>query len=239
MGYVDAAIGVKTGLNYNENKNRLGSFTPPLKVFLDRSLLKTLPMRHILNGVCEILKLAVIKDQELFNALEAYGAACADLYFQCEDGDHILDLAIASMLDELEPDFFEENLARKVDFGHTFSYGLETRFEGRLFHGEAVLLDVALSTIMAKGRGLLSQQDTNRIFHLIEKLGLHLDTDILDPQLLWQSLEERVYHRNGLQRIPMPHGIGNHVFLNDVTEDEIKTTVNVLEEWVAVKNDVI
>jgi 3-dehydroquinate synthase len=239
MGYVDAAIGVKNGLNYNENKNRLGSFTPPLKVFLDRGLLKTLPRRHILNGICEIIKLAVIKDKELFSALEAYGAECADLHFQCEDGDRILDRAISSMLDELEPDFFEKNLARKVDFGHTFSYGLETRFEGRLFHGEAVLLDIAISTIIAKARGLISEPDTNRIFNLIEMMGLHLDTDILDPQLLWHSLEERVYHRNGLQRIPMPHGIGDHVFLNDVTEGEIKTAVSGLEEWVAVKHDII
>jgi len=53
MGYVDASVGIKTGLNFNGNKNRLGSFEPPLKVFLDKSFLKTLPMRHILNGVCE------------------------------------------------------------------------------------------------------------------------------------------------------------------------------------------
>ena len=53
------------------------------------------------------------------------------------------------MLEELQPNLFEEDLARKVDFGHTFSYGLETRHEAHLLHGEAVLLDILLSTVIA------------------------------------------------------------------------------------------
>ena len=47
------------------------------------------------------------------------------------NGTQILQRAISSMLEELEPNLFEENLARKVDFGHTFSYGLETRAQGK------------------------------------------------------------------------------------------------------------
>lgn len=234
MGYVDAAIGVKNGLNYNENKNRLGAFSPPLKVFLDRSLLKTLPKRHILNGVCEIIKLAIIKDAGLFAALEEYGARCANTHFQCKEGDRILDRAIAGMLEELEPDFYEQNLARKVDFGHTFSYGLETRYEGRLFHGEAVLLDVALSTLIARARGLLCAEEAQRIFRLIETLEIPLDVTILDPDLLWRSLMERTYHRNGLQRVPLPDGIGRCEFLNDIKPEEIQTAVSEIRQEIAI-----
>jgi 2-epi-5-epi-valiolone synthase len=73
MGYVDASIGIKTGLNFNSNKNRLGSFHAPQAVLLDKAFLKTLPRRHILNGVCEIIKLAVIKDAPLFGLLETHG----------------------------------------------------------------------------------------------------------------------------------------------------------------------
>jgi len=231
MGYVDASVGIKTGLNFNGNKNRLGSFEPPLKVFLDKSFLKTLPMRHILNGVCEIIKLAVIKDPELFRLLELRGADSIAARFQDDDGGSILDRAIGGMLEELEPNLFEENLARKVDFGHTFSYGLETRHEADLLHGEAVLLDIVISALIARARDLLSEQDTGRIFRLIASLGVALKTDTLDPDLLWQSLEERVEHRNGLQRTPMPAGIGNCVFLNDIRPAEIQSAVNMLQNW--------
>ncbi|MBI3739726.1 MAG: sedoheptulose 7-phosphate cyclase [Chloroflexi bacterium] len=237
MGYVDASIGIKTGINFNRSKNRLGAFHPPQKVLLDKSFLKTLPRRHILNGVCEIIKLAVIKDAELFNLLETHGAQSVDAHFQDEESGVILDRAIAGMLEELQPNLFEEDLARKVDFGHTFSYGLETRHEAHLLHGEAVLLDILISVLIARARNLLSDEETSRIFRLTEALGFALDASILDPSLLWASLTERTYHRNGLQRVPMPRGIGNCIFVNDVKMDEIESAIKNLEDWITVKYD--
>jgi 3-dehydroquinate synthetase len=230
MGYVDASIGIKTGINFNSNKNRLGAFVPPLKVLLDRSLLKTLPHRHILNGTCEIIKLAVIKDAELFYLLEEQGVKSVVAHYQNEAGSIILERAINGMIEELENNLLEEELARKVDFGHTFSYGLETRPETLLLHGEAVLLDVLLSTMIALGRKLISQDEAGRLFRLINKLGLNLDISLLEINLLWQSLQERVYHRNGLQRVPLPHGIGDCVFVNDVCLEEIIAAVNGMVE---------
>jgi 2-epi-5-epi-valiolone synthase len=235
MGYIDASIGIKTGVNFNGSKNRLGAFAPPQKVLLDRSFLKTLPKRHILNGVGEIIKLAVIKDADLFCLLEAHGAQSIDTQFQDEAGSLILDRAISGMLEELQPNLLEEDLARKVDFGHTFSYGLETCPEAHLLHGEAVLLDIAISTLIARGRNLLSDEATGRIFDLVAALGIILDPTILDPQLLWRSVLERTCHRDGLQRVPLPQGIGNCAFVNDVNPDEIDSAVKTLEAWIAVQ----
>ena len=239
IGYVDASIGIKTGINFNGNKNRLGAFAAPQKVLLDKSFLKTLPKRHLLNGMCEIIKLAIIKDAGLFCLLEAHGAKSIDAQFQNEEGDVILDRAICGMMEELQPNLFEEDLARKVDFGHTFSYGLEIHHEAHLLHGEAVLLDIALSILIARTRNLLSDEETGRIFHLIAKLGIILDTSILDPDLLWHSLQERTYHRNGLQRVPLPYGLGGCVFVNDIDAHEIEFAVKSLEDWIAIKYDII
>ena len=237
MGYVDASIGIKAGINFDGHKNRLGAFTPPKKVLLDRSLLKTLPRRHILNGVCEIVKLAVIKDLELFNLLELHGAQSVEACFQNDQGGAVLDRAISGMLEELQPNLFEDDLARKVDFGHTFSYGLETRHEAHLLHGEAVLLDIALSVLIANSRGLLSDEDTDKFFHLIGVLGITLNTSTLEPDLLWESLEERTYHRNRLQRVPLPQGLGECIFVNDICRNEIESAVKNLEDWIAIKHD--
>jgi 3-dehydroquinate synthase len=230
MGYVDASIGIKTGINFNGRKNRLGSFEPPLRVLLDKTFLKTLPRRHLLNGVAEIIKLAVIKDAHLFRLLEEHGSKSVEAYFQNETGGIILDRAITGMLEELEPNLFEDDLARKVDFGHTFSYGLETRNETDLLHGEAVLLDIVFSSLLARTRGLLSRADLERLFRLIAALGITLDISSLEPLTLWQSLEERTYHRNGFQRVPLPHGIGGCTFVNDITLTEIQTAHRALAQ---------
>jgi 3-dehydroquinate synthetase len=237
MGYVDASVGIKNGINYYGIKNRLGSFDPPLKVLLDKSFLKTLPRRHILNGVCEIIKLAIIKDAGLFALLEDHGVHCVNTRFQDDLGDAILRHAVRAMVEELQHNLFEENLNRKVDFGHTFCYGLETVHEKDLLHGEAVILDIALSVLIANERKLLSEEDLNRIFRLIDRLGILLNTDILDPYLLWQCFEERICHRNGWQSVPFPQGIGNCVFINDIRLDEIQAAVKSLEQWLVVKGD--
>lgn len=238
MGYIDASVGVKTGINFNSYKNRLGSFEPPKKVFLDRTFLRTLPKRHILNGVCEILKLAIIKDATLFELLESHGAECVNSKFQDEIGASILDRSVGAMLEELEPNLFEDDLARRVDFGHTFSYGLETFHDTQLLHGEAVLIDMVISAILAASRGILSKQELHRIFDLIAKLGIPLNDHFVNPDLLWKTLEERTYHRNGLQRVPLPEGLGKCTFINDVKFEEIQSACKILENRTEI-NDTI
>jgi 3-dehydroquinate synthase len=228
MGYVDAAVGIKTGLNFNGYKNRLGSFEPPLQVLLDPTFLTTLPGRHIRNGVCEIVKLAVIKDIELFRQLERHGAESIAARFQNEPGGWILDRAISGMLEELQPNLFESELARSVDFGHTFSYGLETRDSERLLHGEAVLLDIAVSVLIAQRRGLLDQLEVERVFRLVATLGIVLDVGVLDAELMWQALSDRIEHRNGLQLAPLPDGLGRCAFVNDIAPSDIAAAIHTL-----------
>lgn len=231
MGYIDASVGIKTGINFNGHKNRIGSFEPPLRVLLERAFLQTLPRRHILNGVCEIIKLAIIKDAELFALLEDFGPQSVAAQFHDAPGSVILDRAISGMIEELAPNLYEENLSRKVDFGHTFSYGLETRHETHLLHGEAVLLDILASSLIALQRGLLSHDEVERIFGLVHQLGIHLDLSLLDPALMWDNLLERIEHRNGYQRVPMPNGIGRCIFLNDIRREEIERAVQEITRY--------
>ncbi|TAN07575.1 MAG: iron-containing alcohol dehydrogenase [Rhodanobacteraceae bacterium] len=237
MGYVDASVGIKNGVNFDGHKNRLGSFQPPQRVLLDRTLLRTLPRRHLQNGLCEIIKLAVIKDAELFRQLERFGGSSVAAAFQDDAGAWILDRAISGMLEELAPNLYEDELARKVDFGHTFSYGLETRHGDRLLHGEAVLLDILASTSIARRRGLLGDSDAERILGLAGRLRMAPAVELLDGGLMWQALMDRVEHRNGTQRVPLPAAVGECVFVNDITRVEITTAIDRLHDWARTKHD--
>jgi len=50
-------------------------------------------------------------------------------------------------------------------------------------------------------------------------------------------LEERTNHRNGLQRVPMPYGIGECVFLNDIKLNEIQSAYYTLIERMVLHNE--
>ena len=72
MAAVDASIGIKTAVNFHGRKNKMGTYCAPLAVFIDKTFLKTLGERHLSNGSAEILKMACIKDRDLFELLEKH-----------------------------------------------------------------------------------------------------------------------------------------------------------------------
>lgn len=70
LAMVDSSIGGKTGVNTPLGKNLVGTFYNPKSVFSDLHFLKSLPRRELSNGMAEIIKAAIIRDEELFSLLE-------------------------------------------------------------------------------------------------------------------------------------------------------------------------
>lgn len=231
MGIVDAGIGAKTGVNYSTHKNRLGAYFPPEAVFLDRTFLTTLEPRELCNGLAEILKIALVKDQRLFELLEEHGDRLIEERLQVSQAaEEVLRRSIHGMLEELQPNLWEEQLERLVDFGHTFSPTLEMRALPSLLHGEAVTIDMALSTALSLVRGLITEVEANRILATMRTLRLPTDHELCSPELMWQAVEEAVDHRDGLQRIPLPVSIGAVTFVNDVQQAEMSDAAAVLAD---------
>ncbi len=229
VGIIDAGIGAKTGVNYSSSKNRLGSYFPPKVVFLDRTFLASLEPRQLSNGLAEILKIALVKDLRLFELLEEHGERLIEDRFQDNTAaEEVLERAIHGMLEELQSNLWEEHLERLVDFGHTFSPLLEMRALPSLLHGEAVNIDMALSTALSVGRGLVSPAEGDRILSTMRTLRLPTWHRLCQPELLWDALQEVVAHRDGLQRMPLPVGIGVATFFNDLQRSEIDEAVELL-----------
>ena len=229
MGYVDASVGIKTGVNFGPYKNRMGSFEIPSKVLLDKTFLNTLDARNIINGIGEIIKLAIILDAELFSLLEKAGTSLIENKFQCALGDAILDRSIAKMVDELASNLYENDLKRKVDFGHTFSLAIESASNYQVMHGEAVAIDVLFSCCIAAARNLLTANNIARIFSIYQTLGLPTFSEHLTPEAIAQSVEERIMHRNGQQLLPIPTAIGECTFINDLSQKDIYAALNILK----------
>lgn len=228
MGYIDAAIGIKTGINTPNYKNRIGSFEPPYKVILDKAFLSSLSKRHILNGMAEIIKLAIIGDLTLFEHLEKLGQDAVNTNFQNKHGMIILESSITGILKFLEPNLYEDVLARELDFGHTFSPAMEMIAKD-LLHGEAVVVDVMISSILSYIKKILSQKSLERILNLINTLGFTLNFDYVSPDLMLQSLIERTHHRDGCQNVPLPNEIGQCIFINDLTKEDINAVCSFLK----------
>jgi 3-dehydroquinate synthetase/predicted NBD/HSP70 family sugar kinase len=228
MGMVDAGIGVKTGVTLN-GKNRIGSYHPPLHVVIDLSFLRTVDQRYLRSGVAEIVKIALVRERELFEDVEAHLAVLLDRCFQ--DGEvagRVVRASVHAMLDELEPNLLEHELRRRADFGHTFSPEFEVASGLTLLHGEAVALDMALCAVLSNRRSLISDRDLARILALLGRSGLPLWHEILDPALLSRALGSTMEHRDGRQRVPLLSGIGSVTFVEDLTVPELAAALDEL-----------
>ncbi|MBY0244819.1 MAG: 3-dehydroquinate synthase, partial [Sphingobacteriaceae bacterium] len=62
LSQVDASVGSKTGIDIDNVKNMVGTFSTPIAVFIEPLFLATLPEREFLSGFAEIIKHGLIAD---------------------------------------------------------------------------------------------------------------------------------------------------------------------------------
>lgn len=233
MAMIDATLGVKTGINYFERRNRLGTYYGPHSALIDTTFLKTVDKREISNGAGEILKMAVVKDKTLFNLLEQHGKNLLDTKFQHNDEivNNVINLSIRGMLEELVDNMWELELERLVDFGHSFSPLIEMKSLPVFLHGEAVALDVVLSCAISNVRGCLRDDELKRVIKVACDFSLPWTHPLFrDEELIYEALSDTILHRNGSQNLPLPLTIGKSIFVNDVDKNQIRKAAKVLEE---------
>jgi 3-dehydroquinate synthetase len=216
VGMVDVGVGIKQGVNCDQNKNLLGAFYPAFANIIDLSFLGSLPARAIASGVAEIAKMAIICDRGLFQLLECYGAPLVRNNYPSTDlAEEIVTRAQITMMNELCDDLYEEDRARVVDLGHTFSTLIEPRSGFALSHGEAVALDIVFSAAISAELGLCHPALIGRIVHLFRSVGLPVTHDALDSDLALDAIAKARAHRGKLNLV-VPREIGSVMFLQDV-----------------------
>ena len=218
IGQIDAGIGIKGAVNFGGKKNYLGCFYAPETVLVTPSFLSTLTRNHISEGFAEIIKIALVRDAWLFELVEKLGPELLlSKFSECQHGGkEVLWRSILGMLSELEPNIYEDqSYERLVDFGHTFSPGLEAASSFEITHGEAVSVDIAVSTVLSTRIGLLSADLRDRILSLLITLELPVWTDLLTAERCEHGLRDCALHRGGRPNLVLPTAIGQAVFVKE------------------------
>jgi 3-dehydroquinate synthase len=123
-------------------------------------------------------------------------------------------------------------LDRVIAFGHTWSPTLELTPPVPLRHGHAINIDMAFSVTIAWKRGLITIEERDRILRLMSRVGLTLDHELFEIELIWKATKSIMLTRDGLQRAAMPSPIGQCIFLNDLTYEELKQDLKEHKELV-------
>nr|WP_315463742.1 hypothetical protein [uncultured Rhodoferax sp.] len=237
LGIVDASIGIKTGINFLGQRNRLGSYHFDYSVVVTPNLMKGLHRHLVRQGLGEIFKIAVIKSRELFDLIISHKSLLENIeFYGTGEGVSILALSIKLMLEELHNNPREDNLLRCVDYGHSFSPLVEMESLKRsgvrsLPHGFAVAYDCMLTATISWRRGFLKDSDYKNIESLFFSFDFDFKNEIYsDYNLLWASFVEMTKHRGGNQNLPIPIGLGAYAFIQDLTFEEMQNSASILND---------
>ena len=228
LAMVDAAIGGKVAVNQKEAKNLIGAFYQPRLVLADVSTLQSLPPRELTAGWAEVIKHALIMDEELLRLLEENADAIVSL--EPAVTTEVISRSIALKAAVVSEDEREETGRRTIlNYGHTIGHGLEAAAEYTgMLHGEAVAVGMAGAARIARRLGLLPPEVAERQDALIARFGLPLRASGVDPAkvLAATALDKKV--KGGAIGWVLLEGIGRPVIRHDVPPELAEEVVHEL-----------
>ncbi|CAI5715166.1 unnamed protein product [Peronospora destructor] len=171
LACVDSSIGGKTGIDVDAGKNLLGAFHMPQRVYIDLSVLKTLPKRELINGMGEVIKSGAIFNAELFELLET----SAETILALSDMDivqRVVALTVQVKATVVTQDTKEMGLRAILNFGHTIGHGIEALLQPEYLHGECISMGCIKEAEIARGMGICTSATVGRLRRCLTAYGL-------------------------------------------------------------------
>ena len=166
LSQVDASVGGKTGIDIDNVKNMVGTFSLPKAVFIETEFLSTLSKRELLSGFAEMIKHGLIVDGAYYEQLKNsdYQKITAEAIHR----------SVEIKNEVVTEDPQERGLRKILNFGHTIGHAVETyaliNDESPLTHGEAIAVGMVCEAYLSYTNNTLSQEGLEDITAYILQL---------------------------------------------------------------------
>lgn len=233
LSAVDAAVGGKTGINFNGFKNELGVFQEAQAVVISTKFFATLPATELRSGYAEMLKHGMLDSQDEFNRLLAFNITEASL-------DELLALLETSVKVKqriVEQDPHEKGLRRALNLGHTVGHAFESMalHQGNpVPHGYAVAWGLVAETVLSHMKMKFASSDLQALATFVrDNYGAFFITCDDYPQLL-----EYMHHDkksvSGEINCSLLRACGDVETGITVTDDDMKTALDIYRDLMGI-----
>lgn len=200
LAMVDASIGGKTGCDYENYKNMIGTFFPARRIYMATEFLKYLPAGEFRSGLAEVVKTAMLYAPKLFQIVKDNKAD-----IDARDGDVLMQIVLRSSRAKaavVERDLMESGERKQLNLGHTFGHALETCAGlGVVPHGDAVAWGCARALELSTRLGLTEDASyKDEVFALLESYGWSVEPQHPALSALKLSREETAARLLGAMR---------------------------------------
>lgn len=172
VAQVDGSVGGKNGVNVHAGKTVIGTVRQPDLVLIDPAFLATLPPRELTAGFAEVVKTAFLEGPDFFRQLQQ----SKDLLLSMNHGfmAGVVARCCRFKTDIIVGDEHDKGRRQLLALGHSFGHALEALagYDGRVNHGEAVAVGLALICEFSARRGILSTEERDEVKKLLEDLHL-------------------------------------------------------------------
>ncbi|MFA7677032.1 MAG: 3-dehydroquinate synthase family protein [Candidatus Omnitrophota bacterium] len=232
---IDSSIGGKVAINFRKTINAIGNYYHPILNIIDFQFIDSLSQRDFKAGLAEIIKCAVIDDEELFDFLSLESRKVLNKNELVLS--HIMRRAIEIKLKYVSGDIREQGKRLKLNYGHTLGHAVEVStdvLEEVYRHGEGVSLGMVGAAFLALNR--LKQGKEILLAHedILFKYGLptkvfaeeagFIRRDLIE-ECMSNIYKDKKKHSNSLRFI-LPNRIGDCGIYNDLSEAAILEAFN-------------
>lgn len=222
LSQVDASVGGKTGIDLENIKNIIGTFTQPKAVFIEHEFLQTLPPRQILSGLAEMLKHGLIADADYWQKLKQSDLKnpTAELVYHSVEIKNNVVIA----------DPHEKGIRKSLNFGHTMGHAIETfslmNDEDPLTHGEAIAAGMIAEAKLSHIKTGLSDEELTEITEIIMSLYPKYEFNESCYGTLLGIMQKDKKNQSGKINASLLTSIGRCRIDNICTEDELYASLN-------------
>ena len=226
----DSAVGGKTAINHPQGKNMIGSFYQPEAVLFDVSTLSTLPQQEILSGMAEVIKHALISDQQWLQELLEF-PSFADISSTQYLAFLVKGIQVKAAI--VEEDEYEQSVRKYLNLGHTYGHAIEasTGF-GKITHGESVAIGLVIALLLSEEKQLLDHGNARKLFEELNKFGYSFESVLehgIDELLSYMKRDKKAsfgeLHFVLLEQIGKP-------CMNIVSVEDVTLAHDQLRKWI-------
>lgn len=222
LSQVDASVGGKTGIDLDNVKNIIGTFTQPQAVFISSKFLETLDHRQLLSGFAEIIKHGLIQDKELYNSCRLIDISDID--------NEIIYRSVEIKNNVIINDPTEQGVRKILNFGHTIGHAIEgyslINDDNPLLHGEAIAIGMICEAWLShKCAGLSEEEllDITQAF-LSRYTPYTYSSDVYDQ--LVELMKNDKKNVDGQIGFALLNQIGSAVYNIFISEEDIKLALD-------------
>ncbi len=174
MAMVDSSIGGKVAINYRQTINAIGNYYHPIYNIMDLSIIDTLSHRDYLSGLAEVIKCAIINDNDFFEYLETNQDIVLSKNYEVITS--FITKTIKIKIDHVNGDLREGGKRLLLNYGHTLGHAIEISTEKnhqeQLRHGEGVSIGIIAVAYIATQYLKISKTIQNRYEQILTEYGL-------------------------------------------------------------------